>query len=51
MGFKWGANGYLLAIISGDFASVLFLMFTGKLWDFIELKDVYKRQHPYPHSC
>ena len=29
VGFKWGANGYLLAIISGDFLSVLFLMFTG----------------------
>ena len=26
VGFKWGANGYLLAIISGDLVSVLFLM-------------------------
>ena len=42
VGFKWGANGYLLAIISGDFVSVLFLMFTGKLWDFIELKGINK---------
>ncbi len=31
VGFKWGgANGYLLAIISGDLSSVLFLMFTGE---------------------
>ena len=42
VGFKWGANGYLLAIISGDLVSVLFLMFTGKLWDFIELKGINK---------
>ncbi len=32
VGFKLGANGYLLAIISGDLTSVLFLLFTGKLW-------------------
>ena len=42
LGFKWGANGYLLAIISGDFVSVLFLMFTGKLWNYIELKGINK---------
>ena len=42
VGFKWGANGYLLAIISGDFVSVLFLMFTGKLWNYIELKGINK---------
>ena len=42
VGFKWGANGYLLAIISGDLVSVLFLMLTGKLWDFIELKGINK---------
>ena len=42
VGFKWGANGYLLAIISGDLVSVLFLMFTGRLWDFIELKGINK---------
>ena len=42
VGFKWGANGYLLAIISGDFASVLFLMFTGKLWNYVELKGINK---------
>lgn len=42
VGFKWGANGYLLAIISGDLVSVLFLMLTGRLWDFIELKGINK---------
>ena len=42
VGFKWGANGYLLAIISGDLTSVLFLMFTGKLWNYVELKGVNK---------
>ena len=42
VGFKWGANGYLLAIISGDFVSVLFLMVTGKLWNYVELKGINK---------
>lgn len=42
VGFKWGANGYLLAIISGDLTSVLFLLFTGKLWNYVELKGVNK---------
>ena len=42
VGFKWGANGYLLAIISGDLSSVLFLMFTGKLWNYVELKGINK---------
>ena len=42
VGFKWGANGYLLAIISGDLVSVLFLMITGKLWNYVELKGVNK---------
>lgn len=42
VGFKWGANGYLLAIISGDLVSVLFLMLTGRLWEFIELKGINK---------
>ena len=42
VGFKWGANGYLLAIISGDFVSVLFLMVTGKLWNDVELKGINK---------
>ena len=43
VGFKWGANGYLLAIISGDLTSVLFLLFTGKLWNYVELKGVNKK--------
>ena len=42
VGFKWGANGYLLAIISGDLVSVLFLMVTGKLWNYVELKGINK---------
>ena len=42
VGFKWGANGYLLAIISGDLVSVLFLMVTGKLWNDVELKGINK---------
>ena len=42
VGFKWGANGYLLAIISGDLVSVLFLSVTGKLWNYVELKGVNK---------
>ena len=40
VGFKWGANGYLLAIISGDFVSVLFLCITGKLWNYLEFRGV-----------
>ena len=40
--YKRQANGYLLAIISGDLASVLFLMFTGKLWNYVELKGINK---------
>ena len=40
VGFKWGANGYLLAIISGDLTSVLFLLCTGKLWNYVELKGI-----------
>ena len=43
VGFKWGANGYLLAIISGDLTSVLFLLFTGKLWNYVELKGINKK--------
>ena len=42
VGFHWGANGYLLAIISGDLVSVLFLCLTGKLWNFVELKGLNK---------
>ena len=42
VGFKWSANGYLLAIISGDLVSVLFLMVTGKLWNYVELKGINK---------
>ena len=38
VGFHWGANGYLLAIISGDLVSVLFLCITGRLWNYVELK-------------
>jgi len=33
-----GANGYLLAIISGDLTSVVFLTFKGRLWQYLELK-------------
>ena len=43
VGFKWGANGYLLAIISGDLTSVLFLLFTGRLWNYVELKGINKK--------
>ena len=40
--FRMGANGYLLAIISGDLVSVLFLCLTGKLWNFLSLKGINK---------
>ena len=40
--FRMGANGYLLAIISGDLVSVLFLCLTGKLWNFLSLKGLNK---------
>ena len=40
--FRMGANGYLLAIISGDLTSVLFLCLTGKLWNFLSLKGLNK---------
>ena len=42
VGFQLGANGYLLAIISGDLVSVLFLGRTGKLWNDVELKGLNK---------
>ena len=42
VGFQLGANGYLLAIISGDLVSVLFLCLTGKLWNYVELKGLNK---------
>ena len=38
VGFQLGANGYLLAIISGDLVSVLFLCLTGKLWNYVEVE-------------
>ncbi len=40
--FRWGANGYLLAIISGDLTSVLFLTCKGKLWGYVQLKKLNK---------
>ena len=40
--FRMGANGYLLAIISGDLTSILFLCLTGKLWNFLSLKGINK---------
>ena len=42
VGFQLGANGYLLAIISGDLVSILFLCLTGKLWNYVELKGLNK---------
>jgi len=42
VGFKLGANGYLLAIISGDLTSVLFLTWRGCLWEYLEWKKVDK---------
>lgn len=35
---KLGINGYVLAIISSDFLSVIFLFFTAKLYRFIKIK-------------
>lgn len=32
---KMGVNGYLMAIILSDFCSVIFLLFTAKLWRYI----------------
>ena len=41
--FNLGANGYLLAIISGDLVSVLYLMASGKLWEFVEINGINKK--------
>lgn len=38
-----GANGYLLAIICGDLTSTLFLLFRGKLWNYVDLKGINKQ--------
>lgn len=40
MGFKMGNTGYLLSIILSDFLSVIFLMFAGKLWRYMDFKHI-----------
>lgn len=40
MGFKMGNTGYLLSIILSDFLSVIFLMFAGKLWRYLDFKHI-----------
>ncbi len=38
LGFKWGMQGYLLAIVLSDLMSSVFLFFSAGLWRFIEFK-------------
>ena len=33
--FKWGITGYVLAIVSADFCSAVFLFIVGRLWRFV----------------
>lgn len=40
LGFKMGAEGYLLAIICGDVLSSLFLFFTADLWKYLDFKHL-----------
>lgn len=40
MGFKMGNTGYLLSIILSDFISVIFLMFSAKLWRYLDFKHI-----------
>ncbi len=40
LGFGMGAEGYLLAIICGDVCSTLFLFFTARLWEFVDLRHL-----------
>lgn len=41
--FHWGVTGYILAIISSDFCSIIFLAVTCKLWKFVKFKGVSKK--------
>lgn len=36
--FKWGVTGYIVAIIASDFCSVIFFVFTAKLYMFVKPK-------------
>lgn len=38
LGFEWGMQGYLLAIILSDLMSSVFLFFSGGLWQYVEFK-------------
>lgn len=40
--FKWGVNGYILAIVASDFCSVVFFFVTAKLYKYVKLKGVSK---------
>lgn len=40
--FKWGINGYILAIFTSDILSVLFLFITSKLWQYIDIGELRK---------
>lgn len=38
--FKWGVNGYILAIVASDFCSVVFFFVTAKLYKYVKLRGV-----------
>lgn len=40
---RWGVTGYLMAIILADFCSIVFLLFTARLWQYFSVKRFDKR--------
>ncbi|MDE6723254.1 MAG: oligosaccharide flippase family protein, partial [Eubacterium sp.] len=40
--FKWGINGYILAIFTSDILSVVFLFASAKLWRYLDIRALRK---------
>lgn len=40
--FKWGVNGYIIAIIASDFCSVVFYIITAKLYRYVKIGKITK---------
>lgn len=46
--FKWGINGFILAIFTSDMLSVVFLFFSVKLWRYLDFKHGLKKSTVFP---
>lgn len=46
--FKWGINGFILAIFTSDMLSVLFLFFSAKLWKYLDFIHGLKKTTVFP---